>query len=275
MSKGDLEDHIRDEGLEDFSNDMDHWRWCEHLSVMEASMLAVGLNPSVYEPSAPQRLREGHFHKIGSSNHVKNYFHSIQFVPVFRAITYAALNGEISCDFAHHSRTIPTFTVGDREFDGPPESDEDTIAYDFLIRSDMPVSSNFEILPYGNLRRFYFIKDPDWERSTIKVDDFKDWMQRRGRRPGFFFPDSDEDSEAFRNPAHEHFSAELDFAVTVWQALLPKRKYQGGVKSAIEAWIAANPEAWKGDEPMSGAAKERIATLVNWNKGGGAPKTGG
>ncbi|WP_300548088.1 hypothetical protein [Roseovarius sp.] len=238
-------------------------------------MLAVLLNPSVWEPSVPERLQEGHFHKIGTSNHTVNYFHSKQFVPVFRAITYAALKGEIPCDFAHHARTIPTVTDGDRDFNGHPEAGEESIAYDFLIRSGAPVSSNFEIPPHGNMRRFYFIKEPDWERSTIKVDDFKDWMQRRGRRPAFFFPDIEEDSEAFRNPAHEHFSAELDFAVTVWNALLPERKYHGGVKSAIEAWISANPEAWKGDEPISGAAKERIATLVNWNKGGGAPKTGG
>jgi hypothetical protein len=275
MSYGDAEDWMGNEELEDFSDDMDHWRWCEHLSVMDASMLAVGLNPSVYEPSVPERLREGHFHKIGSSNQTINYFHSKQFVPVFRALSYAAVKGEIPCDFAHHARTIPTVTVGDRDFDGPLEASEESIAYDFLIKSGAPVSSNFEIPPHGNMRRFYFVKEPDWERSIIKVDDFKDWMQRRGRKPVFFFPDNDKDSEAFRDPAHEHFSAELDFAVAVWQALLPERKYTGGVKSAIEAWINANPEAWQGNEPISGAAKDRIATLVNWNKGGGAPKTGG
>jgi hypothetical protein len=275
MNYGDKEDSLTYEGYEDFNQDMDHWRWCEHLSIVEASMLAVGLNPSVYEPSHPARLREGDFHTIGTSNHTKNYFRSKEFVPVFRAISYAAMKEEISCDFAHHARTIPTVTAGDRDFDGLEEAGEESIDYDLLIRSDMPVSSNFEIPPYRNLRRFYFVKEPDWERSIIKVDDFKDWMQRRGRRPWFFFPDAGEDSEAFRNPAHEHFSAELDFAVTVWQALLPKRKFTGGVKSAIEAWINANPASWQGDEPISGAAKDRIATLVNWNKGGGAPKTGG
>ena len=275
MNYGDKEDSLTYEDYEDFNQDMDHWRWCEHLSVMDASMLAVGLNPSVYEPSSPEGLREGHFHKIGSTNHTVNYFHSKQFVPVFRAISYAALKGEIACDFAHHARTIPTFTVGDRDFDGHPEPNEESIRYDFLIKSNLPVSSNFEIPPYGDQRKFYFVKEPDWQLSTIKVDDFKDWMQRRGRKPWFFFPDAPEDSEAFRNPAHEHFSAELDFAVTVWQALLPERRFTGGVKSAIEAWINANPESWQGDEPISGAAKERIATLINWKKGGGAPKTGG
>lgn len=275
MNYGDYEDSLFDTDFEEPNKNMDFWRWCEHLSVMEASMLAVGLDPSLYEPSVPERLREGHFHKIGSSNHTTNYFHSSQFVPVFRATTYAALNGEVPCDFAHHARTIPTITVGDRDFDGLPEPDEESISYEFLIRSDAPVSSNFEIPFYGNLRRFYFIKEPDWQRSIIKIDDFKSWMQRRGRRPAFFFPDADENSEAFRNSAHEHFSAELDFAVTVWQALLPERTYTGGVKAAIEQWINANPEAWKGDEPISKAAKDRIITLVNWNKGGGAPKTGG
>lgn len=275
MTYGDQEDGYLGDDWEGYREDMEHWRWCDHLSVAEASMLAVGLNPSVYEPSLPERLSEGHFHKIGSSNHVKNYFHSTLFVPVFWAITYAALKEEIPCDFAHHARTIPTVTVGDRDFDGIPEADEDRIEYEFLIRSNSPVCSNFEIPPYGNLRRFYFIKEPDWQRSIIKVDDFKAWMLRRGRRAVFFFPDVEEDNVAFRNPAHEHFSAELDLAVAVWQALLPKRKFVNGVKSAIEAWISEHPELWKGDEPISGAAKDRVATLVNWNKGGGAPKTGG
>ncbi|WP_282064863.1 hypothetical protein [Aliiroseovarius marinus] len=260
---------------EDFSDSLEHWKWCEYLSVLDASMLAVGLNPSVYEPSLPERIREGHFHIVGSTNHTNNYSYSREFVPVFRAISSAVLRSEIPCEFVHHARTIPTLTVGDQEFDGSPYASEDSIDYDFLIKSEAQVSSNFEISPNRDNRRFYFIKEPDWERSTVKVDELKDWMLKRGRRPSFFFPDTGEDSEAFRNPAHEHFSAELDFAVTVWQALLPERKYVNGVKSAIEAWITANPEAWNGSDPISQAAKDRIITLVNWNKGGGAPKSGG
>ncbi|WP_417700684.1 hypothetical protein [Pseudophaeobacter sp.] len=260
---------------EDFHYELEHWRWCEHLSVFDASMLAAGLNPSVYEPSVPGRLREGDFHKIGTSNSTQNYLQSNAFVPIFRAVTSAALRGDLSCEFAHHARTIPTMTYGDRDFDVPSEGGEDSISYDFLIKSDAQVSSNFEIPTYGGMRTFYFVKEPDWERSTIKVDEFKDWMRKLGRRPFFFFPDTKDDSDAFRNREHEHFSAELDFAVTVWQALLPKRKFSGGIKAAIEAWIEENPDAWQGDDALSGAAKERIVTLVNWNKSGGAPKSGG
>lgn len=274
MNYGDSENSYSDDDYEDYTRDMEHWRWCEHLSVLEASMLAVGLDPSRYEPSHPRRIREGHFHKVGTSNHVQNSFHSTQFVPVFRAISYSVLKGEIPCDFAHHARTIPTWGFGDEEFDRLPEVDEEIIEYDVLITSGAPVTANFEISAYENLRRFYFIKEPDWERSTVKVDDFKDWMQRRGRKPTFFFPHSVEESDAYRNPAHEHFSAELDLAVAVWQALLPERNFRLGVKAAIEAWISANPEAWKGEEPLSGAARDRVVTLANWNKGGGAPKTG-
>ena len=273
MTYGDQEDGFLSDDWDDFIDEMDHWRWCEHLSVADASMLAAGLNPSVYEPSLPSRLSEGHFHKIGTSNHTSNYLHSKSFVPIFRAVTYATLQGELPCDFAHNARHIPTRAAGELSLDEPPEPDEQTITYDFLIRSNSPVSSNFEILE--SEQSFYFLKEPDWQRSIIKVSDFRTWMVRRGRMPVFFFPTEKTDTEAFRNTAHEHFSAELDFAVTVWQALLPERKFAGGVKSAIEAWIAANPEAWKGDEPISGAARERIATLVNWNKSGGAPKTGG
>tara|TARA_R100000935_G_scaffold31251_1_gene51791 strand:- start:13950 stop:14750 length:801 start_codon:yes stop_codon:yes gene_type:complete len=260
---------------DDYHFEMEHWRWCEHLSVIEASMLAVGLNPSNFGPASLERLNEGEFHRLGSSNHIQNYLHSPEFVPVFRAISDAAMRRTLACNFVHHARGIPTQKFGDLEFDIPPDAMEDIIVYDTMIQAGVPVSANFEMPEDQPLPSFYFVKEPDWQLSTIKVDDFKVWMKQRGRKPWFFFPDTEEDSEAFRNPAHEHFSAELDFAVTVWQALLPERKFTGGVKSAIEAWINANPNSWQGDEPLSGEAKKRIATLVNWNKGGGAPKTGG
>lgn len=274
MSYGDVEDDPYDDF--DNSNDgLEHWRWCEYLSVLEASMLVVGLSPSVYEPANPARLREGEFHRIGTSNHTKNYFHSREFPPVFRAIYYAILNDELDCDFAHRARNIPTISHGDMSFDECPEQNEDMISYDILIRSDAKVTSNFEISEWEGGRRFYFTKEPDWERSTIKVNDLMEWMQNRGRRPVFFFPNNLASGDAFRDPAHEHFSTELDLAVSAWEALLPKRKFPSGIKAAIEKWIEDNPKAWRGSEPLSGAAKERIATLINWNKGGGAPKAGG
>ncbi|WP_145953473.1 hypothetical protein [Oceaniglobus indicus] len=263
------------EDLENYQFELEHWRWCEHLSVIEASMLAVGLNPSNYEPSSMAGLKEGQFHRIGSSNKTQNYLHSPEFVPVFRAISGAAMRGTLPCSFVHDTRHVPTQRFGDMEFDVDPEINEDTIAYDILIQSGVPVSTNFDMPDDQPLPSLYFVKEPSWDRSSIKVNELRDWMRRLGQKPTFFFPDTEVENDAFRNPAHEHFSAELDYAVTVWQALLPERKFKGGVKAAIEAWIAANPAAWQGDEPISGAARDRIATLVNWNKGGGAPKTGG
>jgi hypothetical protein len=116
--------------------------------------------------------------------------------------------------------------------------------------------------------------EPDWARSLVDYEDLRGWLRSRGVKSGFFFPESEADPDDFLDIAHDHFSAELHLAVTVWRALANQSKFPRGPKAAIEDWIARNPDTWKGDEPLGERAKDRIATLVNWNSRGGAPKTG-
>ncbi|MCC1481062.1 hypothetical protein [Roseibaca sp. Y0-43] len=276
MNYGDKEDdELGYSDLDDYAEGLEHWRWCEHLSVLEAAMLVVNIDPSKYEPAYLPRIEEGQFHRIGTSNHVKNYFYSVEFVPVFRAISYAVIRGELPCDFSHLARTVPYYEFGDRTVAVPANDFEGEISFDVLIRADKKVKANFEVSSFSDANKFYFIKEPDWTRSKVNVSDFRDWMKALGRKPKFFFPDALEDSDLIRDPSHEHFSAELDFAISAWHALLQKRKFPTGVKAAIEKWIEDNPDVWRGKEPLSNEAKRRVTTLINWNKSGGAPKTGG
>ena len=79
----------------------------------------------------------------------------------------------------------------------------------------------------------------------------------------------------FMDPDHDHFAPELDLAVKAWRALSSVRKTPGGVTTAIRKWLDANPQAWMGDgDQASNECKERIKTVVNWNKRGGPDKTG-
>lgn len=76
------------------------------------------------------------------------------------------------------------------------------------------------------------------------------------------------------DPSHEHFSPELALAVSVWRAFDGKTVTKKPPKQAILDWIEKNPSAWQGEEPIKNEAVGRIATLVNWSKKGGAPKSG-
>lgn len=113
----------------------------------------------------------------------------------------------------------------------------------------------------------------DWEETTIPVDEIKTWLKSRNLAPAFFF--SSGDNEDFMRNDDERYSAELACAVAAWRAV--KRAPAGKtVKHELEQWILANANLF-GVSSQDGVPKpssvERIATLVNWRKAGGAPKS--
>jgi len=120
-------------------------------------------------------------------------------------------------------------------------------------------------------REFFEIED----ESQVSAEWLKELLSSRGFTTGFFFPGSTPPLEAFMDPNHERFSAELAMAVTVWRALEGTPVAKKSPKQALKAWLEDNPDAWLGEEPIKNEAIERIATLVNWSKKGGAPRSGG
>lgn len=61
------------------------------------------------------------------------------------------------------------------------------------------------------------------------------------------------------------YPLELDLALQAWRAV-SKRKEKGKPKARLRAWLNANTT-------LSNEAKERIATVANWDKLGGATRT--
>ncbi|MFJ5444626.1 hypothetical protein ACIKP9_00130 [Methylobacillus methanolivorans] len=60
---------------------------------------------------------------------------------------------------------------------------------------------------------------------------------------------------------------ELRIAIEAWQALSPVKIPGKASKGQIEDWLKSHHSA------LSDSARGRIATVINWNKTGGAPKT--
>ena len=115
----------------------------------------------------------------------------------------------------------------------------------------------------------------DEDDSQVSAEWLKELLSSKGFTTGFFFPSSTSPLEAFMDPNHDHFSPELALAVTVWRAFEGTSVTKRSPRQAVIAWLEDNPDAWRGDDLIKNEAVERVATLVNWAKKGGAPKSGG
>lgn len=116
-------------------------------------------------------------------------------------------------------------------------------------------------------------REPDWERTMIDTAELRQWLKSRGISTGFFFDTDKPVLEDFMDTSRDSFSLELALAVAAWRAVSAQPIRSRSPKSTIERWIDENKKEWCGDGELSVSAKQRIVTLVNWKKEGGAPKT--
>jgi len=72
--------------------------------------------------------------------------------------------------------------------------------------------------------------------------------------------------ESLLDKNHPHHPAELYFSIKAWQAVNASTG-KGQPKARIKAWLDEHAK------DLSNEAKERIATVANWHKVGGATKT--
>lgn len=115
----------------------------------------------------------------------------------------------------------------------------------------------------------------DHARSFVYVDSLKDWLESKGYRPAFFFPDNKTGLD-YMSPDHPRYSAKLAAAVKVWEAMADEDLYSGkSPKGGMEAWLKTNYKelglVWKGKINRTGI--EEVAKVANWIEVGGAPTT--
>ena len=114
---------------------------------------------------------------------------------------------------------------------------------------------------------------PEENQTKLHADWVRDFLSSKGITTGFFFPEADKETDAFRDPNHEHYSAELHLAVMAWEALESERIFPKGPKQAISDWLDEHSKDWPAEKRPGPKATERIKTMVNWKKEGGANKT--
>jgi hypothetical protein len=242
-------------------DDLAGWRLASELSVVDCAILLTGNSPSVTDTES---------NGLNDYALVKRTSGHPGFDGYFEALKAAIRSGQLPARFKYPAQVGPGFAhkavrdVVVVEHGGIAQARRD----DFLL----PLGDSFSDAWADKL---VIEREPDWERATIDVEALKAWLRARGVRGGFFFTSDTAPTEDFMDSANDSFSAELALAVTVWRAVSKKDIRSKSPKEVIEEWIVRHPEAWIGDGALSNSAIERIATLVNWRKKGGAPTTGG
>jgi hypothetical protein len=116
-----------------------------------------------------------------------------------------------------------------------------------------------------------------WD-TLIEVDELKRWLLSRNCKPPFFFGADASNTPDYLEPKHPSFSPEIAAAIKAWEAIQDQELRKGKtVKAAVTEWLNTHYRelGLMHNGNRSNSAIERIATLVNWETSGGAPKTPG
>lgn len=241
---------------------MQVWRHAKVLSVVEAAALLVGADPD--KPAIGKRA----WRKDDPESIV--YFQE-GFETMFGVLRRAVTTKSLPAKFAYTARLGQAASENAARRIVVVDSGQ----IEFSLQQDviLPLGEGFEDEWADKL---VIERSPDWSETTIKTADLKAWLHDMALDDHFFATSSEQHSEDFMNANHPRFAPELALAVEAWRSMGAREKFVNGPKHAILKWIEDHPEAWKGAiNGPSVSAKERIATLANWNPAGGAPKSGG
>lgn len=224
---------------------MDHlgyWRLVDALTIEQAALLILGQDP-------------------------ENVLDTRGYNPVANAIE-AGLRSDAITGFL---RMLPEYKMSDSKGQQlyRPEGEGMGLARAVPSIHNIKINTNSDGL--GDLATYVV----DHAQSFVYVDSLKDWLESKGYRPAFFFPDNKTGLD-YMSPDHPRYSAKLAAAVKVWEAMADENLYSGkSPKGGMEAWLKTHYKelglVWKGKINRTGI--EEVAKVANWIEGGGAPTT--
>jgi hypothetical protein len=234
-------------------DDLNYWRLCDHLNVVQAALLIVGADPSI-----AQLTERG----IEFNSQVRGYdaastaiIHALEkYGEYLDAIGLGTSNN-------HSSQALKA----------PDAERLKSLKQGALKGKIVPVwatdtNGNRHSIMEGVI---------DLWQSTVEVAALKVWLKERGFTTGFFFPDL-EDKPDYLDPHNPRYAPKLAAAVHAWQAVTdPGTK---SPKRALDKWLREHAAEFglTDDEgqPVNQAVED-CSKVANWQPSGGAPKTPG
>jgi len=129
-------------------------------------------------------------------------------------------------------------------------------------------------------KEYFLTQEPDWENTTILLDDLRAWLSSRGISSGFFFPlvTTDTMRPDYLSPDNPYYAPKLAAAIHAWEHVTANQALLRGKtpKQALEKWLRENASAYKltkDDGNLNEQGIQETAKIANWKQDGGAPKT--
>jgi len=265
------------------NENLDYWRLLDDLTVIDAAILMTGNNPSEKEQCFDNEDEMAIYNSDGSYKYIQKTDYK-NFAPAFKALRNAIFSNKLSAVISFNAREninypIKSYLVDEEYYDMQSidlGDGETTIDFDMLIRSyghtiNIMKLNQIDILKSS--KSLCILKEPNWNNTTIDVDDLKAWLESRSFFPEFFFPNATQGG--FKDKTHVRYSPKLACAIAAWDTV-KKAQPNKSVKESIAAWVQSNGVNFGiggSDGIVSQKAIEQIATVVNWNTKGGATPT--
>lgn len=230
-------------------DELDYWRLCDDLNVVQASMLIVGGDPSTAWLSD-----EG----VKCRDWPKGY-DAAKTAIIHALRKYAAYEEELGV-----RRGGPTGQAISPSADRLAYLKQNSLKGTLVPCWDTDINGNRTIVIEGTLDSWY---------STVDVAALKVWLKERGFSTGFFFP-VEGDRPDYLDPRNPRYAPKLAAAIHAWLAVTDPGKKSP--KQALDKWLRENAAKFglADDEglPINQAVQE-CSKVANWQQGGGAPKT--
>lgn len=218
---------------------IDFWHFCEDLTVVQAALLILGHDPSELQS------------EVFKEN---TLFKPAGFDAIFSGITQAIINEKLNARFRSEAYELHGFVT---------------------VRN----GERFDRLAIGNdgeVCRIAYKKKPNWDLTTVNVDDLKAWLLSRNIKPAFFFDEQSSNTPDYLDPNHPRYSEKLAATVKVWLAMNDSNLLEGkAIIPTLENWLESRYKelglTYKNE--INKTAIKECAKVANWNPDGGATKT--
>ena len=251
----------------------DLWKLADQLSVINASILIAGGDPS-----------EHCFNNEGER--VQLTWQHTGFEAVFSALKSSIKTNKLRANLSHNLRGVQYYK-NDPEYYGAVElgQDEEKVTYDMLVARNLGESGGYSNQKVGGATKLnfsvedirgetylYIWKEPNWDQSTVEVIDIKKWLLNKGVNSDFFFPFGNKAS--VKNPENPRYAAKLACALAAWENVVNKAPGKS-VKQTLQGWVQSNGVQYGLGEGgvVSPTAALEVAKIANWDTKGGANPT--
>jgi len=242
-------------------DEFDFWRLCDFISAAQAAALIANISPA----------RVWNCDRIHYIGHSPDDTGTAPDDPLFQA-AFAAIKNAIQAQTLKAQMRLSAREYGSADM----AADAEYASIGFGYRSGTTAEEGEQFSSEG----FFYRPFPDWDLTTVSVDDLRTWLASRGITTGFFFPEREEGQPGYLDKTHPSYAPKLAAAIRAWEAVTndPERLRGKTPKQALTKWLNEHAAAYgltKEDGTPNATGVEEAAKLANWRPEGGASKTPG